>query len=161
MKTLDVDFLVGFVLLMVIAGLMYISFNLGRVNFGQDERYLLYAEFPTVGGLQDGAIVELAGVQVGRVESVALTKDYRASVALRLVPSISLREDARAAIKSRGLIGERYVELSPGRAATVLSSGGKIRETEPPVDIMDVLPKFIFGNVENAGSGGAADELLP
>lgn len=148
MKTFDREVAVGMVLLIGIAILMYISLNLGRLGFGQTQWYILQAEFPNAGGLQDGAVVELAGVEIGRVAAVILTDTYHARVTLQLFPTVSLQEDSRAAIKSKGLIGERYVEISPGKGTTPLPSGGTIRETEAPVDIQEVITKFIFGNVE-------------
>jgi phospholipid/cholesterol/gamma-HCH transport system substrate-binding protein len=148
MKTFDREVAVGMALLIGIALLAYLSLNLGQLGFGQTQWYTVQAEFPNAGGLQSGALVELAGVEIGRVATVTLTDAYQARVTLHLLPTISLQEDSRAAIKSKGLIGERYVEISPGRGATRLPSGGTIRDTEAPVDIQEVITKFIFGNVE-------------
>jgi len=148
MKTFDREVAVGIVLLLGAATLVYISLNLGQLGFGQTHGYIVQAEFPNAGGLQDGATVELAGVEIGRVTSVTLTDTYHARVTLRILPTIALQEDSRAAIKSKGLIGERYVDISPGKGTTALASGGTIRETEAPVDIQEVITKFIFGNVE-------------
>jgi len=148
MRTLDTEVAVGMLLLVGVVLLVYISLHLGQMNFGRAQGYTVQAEFSNAGGLQDGAVVELAGVKIGRVATVTLTDMYRARVTLELLPAISLQEDARAAIKSKGLIGERYVEIAPGKASTQLTSGGTIRETEAPVDIQEVITKFIFGNVE-------------
>lgn len=148
MKTFDREVAVGIILLLGVAALIYISLNLGQLSFGQTQGYIVQAEFPNAGGLQDGALVELAGVEIGRVASVTLTNTYNARVILRILPTIALQEDVRAAIKSKGLIGERYVEISPGKGTAPLPSGGTIRETEAPVDIQEVITKFIFGNVE-------------
>jgi len=108
------------------------------------------ADFTTAGGLQTGAVVELAGVEIGRVEQIELV-DYRARVKIRISSNVPLGEDAKAAIKSKGLIGERYVEISPGRAGNRLTPGGRIRDTESPVDIQELIAKFIFGNVDQNG----------
>jgi len=148
MKIFDREVAVGIVILLGAATLVYISLNLGQLGFGQPQGYTVQAEFPNAGGLQDGALVELAGVKIGRVTSVTLTDTYRAHVTLHILPTIALQEDSRAAIKSKGLIGERYVEISPGKETAPLPSGGTIRETEAPVDIQEVITKFIFGNVE-------------
>jgi phospholipid/cholesterol/gamma-HCH transport system substrate-binding protein len=148
MRTFDPEIAVGMLLLAGVALLVYVSLHFGQLNFGQTQWYTVQAEFPNAGGLQDGAVVELAGVEIGRVAAVTLTDTYRARVTLQLFPHISLQEDVRAAIKSKGLIGERYVEISPGKAPIQLPSGGTIRETEAPVDIQEVITKFIFGNVE-------------
>ena len=74
--------------------------------------------------------------------------DYHARVILKIRHEVALSEDARAAIKSKGLIGERYIEITPGRASEKLKPGGQIRDTQPPVDIQELISKFIFGNVE-------------
>jgi phospholipid/cholesterol/gamma-HCH transport system substrate-binding protein len=152
MKILDSELLVGFLLLCGIAVLVYISLNLGQISFGASEGYAVQAEFTNAGGLQDGAAVELAGVQVGRVEKVQLTEDYRAHVTIHLQPTVVLKEDAKAAIKSAGLIGERYIEILPGTAANQIAPDGYIRHTESPVDIQEIIQKFIFGNVESKPS---------
>ena len=152
MKMLDSELLVGLLLLCGIAGLVYMSLHLGQIGFGKSDEYAVQAEFTNAGGLQDGALVELAGVNVGRVVAVQLTQDYRAHVTIHLKPTVVLKEDATAAIKSAGLIGERYVEILPGTAANQIAPGGYIRNTEPPVDMQEIIQKFIFGNVETSSS---------
>lgn len=147
MKTFDVELLVGSLLFCAVGILAYFSLNLGQVDLVGEEGYTVQAAFTTVGGLQTGAAVELAGVKIGRVEKVDLDK-YRARVKLKIQDGIPLYEDAKAAIKTKGLIGERYVEISPGRGAKPLESGGQIQDTESPVDIQELIAKFIFGNVE-------------
>jgi phospholipid/cholesterol/gamma-HCH transport system substrate-binding protein len=87
---------------------------------------------------------------------VDITKEYRARVTLRISPTITLPADTRAAIKSTGLIGERYVDLVPGASSQTLVPEGTIRYTEAPVDIQETITKFIFGGVENDETGGTA-----
>jgi phospholipid/cholesterol/gamma-HCH transport system substrate-binding protein len=152
MKMLDSELLVGLLLLCGIAGLVYMSLYLGQIGFGKSDEYAVQAEFTNAGGLQDGALVELAGVNVGRVAAVQLTQDYRAHVTIHLKSTVVLKEDATAAIKSAGLIGERYVEILPGTTANQIAPGGYIRNTEPPVDLQEIIQKFIFGNVETSSS---------
>lgn len=150
MKTLDLELLVGFALFGVLALLAYFSLHLGRVTLFGTEGYMVQATFTTAGGLQTGAVVELAGVEVGRVEQIDLA-DYQAQVRLRISHGVPLSEDAKAAIKSKGLIGERYVEISPGQASNRIIPGGRIRNTESPVDIQELIANFIFGGVGQNG----------
>ena len=149
MKKLDAALLIGLGLLLVIGALVYLSLHRGQLGFGKPKGYEIQAEFSTAGGLQKGAVVELAGVEIGRVVGVNLTKNYRANVTMQILPTVALQEDTRAAIKSKGLIGERYVDISPGKATDQLQPGGHIRDTESPVDIQEIITKFIFGNVES------------
>jgi len=149
MKIIDSELLVGLFLLCGIAVLAYFSLHLGQVGFSKSsEGYTVQAEFTNAGGLQDGAMVELAGVKIGRVVAVQLTPDYHAHVTIHLHPTVVLKEDAKATIKSAGLIGERYVEILPGTTANQIAPGGYIRHTESPVDLQEIIQKFIFGNVE-------------
>jgi len=147
MKKLDAELVVGCILLAVVGVLVYISVSLGNLALTGSWGYPLQADFATAGGLQAGAVIELAGVEIGRVENVGLA-NYHAHVILKIRREVALSEDARAAIKSKGLIGERYVEITPGQANEELKPGGQIRNTESPVDIQELIAKFIFGNVE-------------
>lgn len=149
MKNLDAELLVGLGLLLLIGALVYLSLHRGQIGLGKPKGYTIQAEFSTAGGLQKGAVVELAGVDIGRVTAVNLTNNYRANVTMQILPTVTLQEDARAAIKSKGLIGERYVDIAPGKATDHLQPGGRIRDTESPVDIQEIITKFIFGNVES------------
>ena len=90
--------------------------------------------------------MEIAGVEVGRVESIGL-KNYEALVTLRIDSGVKLQEDSIASIKTKGLIGERYLRLSPGGSDKIIEPGGRIREVEAPVDFEELLSKYIFGKV--------------
>lgn len=149
MKKLDTEVLVGCVFLLGVGILAYISLQLGQIDPTGSRGYTVQADFSTAGGLQNGAVIELAGVEIGRVMAVDLV-DYHARVTLKLHQDIQLSEDARAAIKTKGLVGERYVEITPGKTTTQLKPGGQIRDTESPVDMQELIAKFIFGNVEKA-----------
>ena len=149
---LDVELLCGALLLATFMFLGYLSLQLGQVEFGSDS-YPVHADFTTAGGLQDGAVVELAGVEIGRVETVRLA-DYKARVTLKISQAIQLQQDTQAAIKTKGLIGERYVEITPGHSTATIQPGGSIDKTEEPVDIQQLIGEFIFGNV---GSSGASE----
>ncbi|MGE0822087.1 MAG: MlaD family protein [Candidatus Binatia bacterium] len=142
------DFLVGIVMFTLIVGLGYFSVQQGQVEFFSPQDYSVYAEFSSIGGLQEGAPVEVAGVTVGHVGAIGLVKK-RARITMDLRHDISLHEDARVAIKSKGLIGERYVALSPGRSGEQIPPGGELHKTEPPVDLVEVLTQ-LFLNTSNS-----------
>jgi len=84
---------------------------------------------------------------VGRVKRIRLDKNYQASVEFEINDNVRIQEDAIASIKTKGLIGERYVEITPGGSEKNLSSGGRIRETESAVDIEELISKYVFGKV--------------
>jgi phospholipid/cholesterol/gamma-HCH transport system substrate-binding protein len=85
-------------------------------------------------------------VAVGTVESISLV-DEQARVVLRLQPQVKVTDDAIVAIKTKVLIGERYVNISPGGSDRIVPPNGKLREVQPPVDLEELISKYVFGKV--------------
>jgi len=154
---MDVEVLVGSLLLLGVIGLVYFSLRLGQVDLLGSWGYAVRADFTTAGGLQTGAAVQLAGVEIGRVEAVDLV-DYRARVTLKIHHGVILPNDSKAVIKSTGLIGERHVAILPGKDNTKIQPGGHIQYTESPVDIPELIAQFIHGNVADSGQEERAAE---
>jgi phospholipid/cholesterol/gamma-HCH transport system substrate-binding protein len=146
MRRSGLDLAVGIFVLVVLLALGWLSVKLGRVDFLGNRGYVVSADFPSVAGLKAGSAIEIAGVEVGRVDRIVL-QDYQARVVMVLQPGIKLQEDSIASIKTKGLIGERYVRISPGGSEKLIEPNGRIREVEPPVDIEELLSKYIFGKV--------------
>jgi len=146
MKRFNLEVTVGLFVVLGLCALAYLSIRLGQLQIGQGHTYDLTAVFPTVAGLRVGATVEIAGVQVGRVQDITLA-EYAADVTLRLQQQVQLQEDAIASIRTRGLIGEKYVSITPGGSEQLLKAGGRIREVEPPLDIETLIGRFIQGKL--------------
>jgi phospholipid/cholesterol/gamma-HCH transport system substrate-binding protein len=146
MKRSAVDLGVGVFVLIGLIALGWMSVKLGRVDLLGTLGYVVSADFPTVGGLKAGSTIEIAGVEVGRVDRIVL-RDYQAHVIMMIQPGVKLQDDSIASIKTKGLIGERYVRISPGGSDKLIPPNGRIREVEPPVDIEELLSKYIFGKV--------------
>ncbi|HWR57917.1 MAG TPA: outer membrane lipid asymmetry maintenance protein MlaD [Thermodesulfovibrionales bacterium] len=147
MKKLDLELAVGIFLLVGIFCLGYISVKLGRLELVGGERYVLYADFAKAGGIKPGSSVEIAGVEVGRVKSVVLDKDYQAHVGFEIAKWVEIQEDAIASVKTKGLIGEKYVEITAGSSEKFLADGAKMRQTESAIDIEELISKYAFGKV--------------
>ncbi|HEV8614457.1 MAG TPA: outer membrane lipid asymmetry maintenance protein MlaD [Methylomirabilota bacterium] len=141
-----VNIAVGIFLILGVLALAYLSVKLGRVSFLGGGGYAVMVDFPSVGGLKAGSAVEIAGVEIGRVDSIGL-EDYQARVVLRVHSNVKLQEDSIASIKTKGLIGEKYVRISPGGSDKIIPPNGRIREVEAPVDFEELLSKYIFGKV--------------
>jgi phospholipid/cholesterol/gamma-HCH transport system substrate-binding protein len=141
-----VNIVVGLFVVLGIVALGYLSIQLGQVSFLGGRGYAVTVDFPSVGGLKAGSAVEIAGVEIGRVESIGLA-DYQARVTLRVHSGIKLQEDVIASIKTKGLIGEKYIRISPGGSDKIIQPNGRIREVEAPVDFEELLSKYIFGKV--------------
>jgi phospholipid/cholesterol/gamma-HCH transport system substrate-binding protein len=118
------------------------SFQVGKQQFGLKRGYTLEVVFDNAAGLDRDASVQIAGVEVGRVESITL-KEGKALVRLRITPTVQLEQDAVAAIKTHGILGEKYVELHPGtRGGPLLGPGQQITQTERQTDIDRMLSQL-------------------
>jgi phospholipid/cholesterol/gamma-HCH transport system substrate-binding protein len=128
--------------LFVLAGLIilgYMSLQVGKQTLGLRGGYTLDVAFDNAAGLDRDASVQIAGVEVGRVESIIL-RDGKALVRLRLGAGVKLETDSAAAIKTHGILGEKYVELYPGtRGTALLAPGEQIARTEKQADIDRLL----------------------
>jgi phospholipid/cholesterol/gamma-HCH transport system substrate-binding protein len=140
------EVVVGFFLVLGLLALGYLAIKLGRMEVVGNSGYTVHAMFPNVGGLRTGTPVEIAGVEVGWVERIEL-KNYQAQVDFRVKKGIELPEDSIASIRTKGLIGEQFVRISPGGAEKNIPPGGEIKETEPPVDIMELIANYAFGKI--------------
>ncbi len=141
------ELVVGIFVLVGVVCLGYLAIKLGKLELVGGNYYELQADFSSTSGLKKGASVEIAGVQVGRVKSIGLKED-QAQVVLAIQDHIPVYNDAIASIRTRGIIGEKYMELSPGGAGEALHHGGTIMDTEAGIDLEQVISQFIHGNVE-------------
>ena len=148
MKKGSVETAVGIFVLIGILCVSYLAIKLGRMEWFGDDYYKLYAYFNSVAGLKQGAMVEIAGVDVGQVASIKLdTKNMMAEVDLKIRKGIRLSDDVIAAVKTSGLIGDKYISLSQGGSSEMLKPGGTIMDTQSALDIEELISKFVFGKM--------------
>jgi len=140
------EVIVGFFVLVGIACLGYLAIKLGKLEVLGSSGYSVYADFPSVAGLKLGDPVEIAGVRVGRVEQMGLAED-RARLHLRIQDGVKLQEDVIASVRARGLIGDKFVLITPGASDKIIPPDGRIRETESPPDIPDLIGKIVGGDL--------------
>jgi phospholipid/cholesterol/gamma-HCH transport system substrate-binding protein len=146
MRKFDLELSVGMFVLAGVICLGYISVKLAKMELLSGNTYEVYALFTDVGGLKTGSSVDIAGLEIGRVSSMTL-QEYEARVVLSIRKDIKLQEDTIASIKTRGLIGEKFLALTPGGSDKLIGPGGRIREANPPLDIEDLISKYIYGKV--------------
>ncbi len=144
------EFIVGLFLVIGIACLAYLSIKIARKEFYASGGYEVKAVFSNCNGLRPGSPVMIAGVEVGRVKSIRL-QDYEAQVVLAINPKVILQQDVIASIKTKGLIGEKYVEITPGAADEKIGPGGTIQSTEPAMDFESLISKFVQGTLAKPG----------
>ena len=149
MRQSSIELGVGVFVLLGIICVGYLTLRLGEVEILGDKYYLLNARFTSVTGLKVGAQVEIAGVQVGQVDAIVLEpKDLVAMVRLKIKEGLNLSDDVIASIKSAGLLGDKYIQLSPGGGDRILKPGEMIIETEPALDIEALISKYAFGKLD-------------
>jgi phospholipid/cholesterol/gamma-HCH transport system substrate-binding protein len=135
--------------ILVIVGLLcvgYMALRLGRLGLSSEDTYVLYARFSSVSGLRAGDPVEMFGIQIGEVQDLEVDqKGKMAVIKFRIKDGTKIYGDTDASIKTMGLIGDRYVSIDPGGGASLLEPGGMITQTEPPVNIEDLVGNMFRG----------------
>jgi phospholipid/cholesterol/gamma-HCH transport system substrate-binding protein len=150
MKKSDFEMAVGVFVLVGILCVGYLTIKLGKMEILGDNHYELSARFDSVTGLKSGSEVEIAGVKVGQVERITLDIESMMAIAhLKIRKDIELSDDVIAAVKTAGLIGDKYISLIPGGSPDILQPGDTIIETESALDIEELVSKYVFGNVED------------
>ncbi|MFW5722669.1 MAG: outer membrane lipid asymmetry maintenance protein MlaD [Desulfohalobiaceae bacterium] len=149
MKKYTLETSVGVFVLIGLLCVGYLTIQLGRMELLGGNYYPLKARFTSVAGLTRGSAVEMAGVKVGKVESINLDReDFVAIVTLQIENGIPVTDDAMASVKTRGLIGDKFIEISPGASDFELGPGEMIVDTVPALDIEGLVSRYAFGDVE-------------
>ncbi|HMK60610.1 MAG TPA: outer membrane lipid asymmetry maintenance protein MlaD [Dissulfurispiraceae bacterium] len=148
MKRYRVETVVGIFVLIGIICLGYMTVKLGKVSFFGNNYYSLFADFTSVSGLKAGNAVEIDGIDVGRVEMLSIDQQKQmAVVELKIKKGIKVYDDASAAIKTSGLIGDKYIKIDPGGSGNILKPGSRISETASPIDLEEMIGKYAFGDI--------------
>ncbi len=139
--------LVGFFILLAIAGLLMLAFQVSDLTTYQGNKgYNVKAQFDNIGDLKVRAPVTIAGVKVGQVASIVLDpKTYRAAVTLRMNERADyIPKDSSASILTAGLLGANYISISPGFDEQFLREGDAIRETHSALILEQMIGQFLF-----------------
>lgn len=145
MNRLNVEVAVGIFLVAGFLCFAWLSVRLGHVDLFGGNEYPVMANFNSVSGLKEGAAVEIAGVKIGKVSHIRLDdKSYEAEVELTLDREVKLQEDSIASIRTAGIIGDRYVSISPGGSDLLIEPGGVIFETESAINLEELVSKYMF-----------------
>jgi phospholipid/cholesterol/gamma-HCH transport system substrate-binding protein len=145
MKRFNIEIAVGIFLVAGFICFAYLSVKLGDVRIFGEKTYRLSARFHSVSGLKVGDVVEMAGVKIGTVKRINLDpEDYEAVVQLELRQDVRLQEDSIASIHTAGIIGSKYVDITPGGMEEIIQPGGEIFETESAINLEKLVSKYIF-----------------
>ncbi len=139
------EFTVGIFMLGGFAAIVWLAVSLGEIDFLSGDQYTVNARFVSASGLKEGAFVEAAGVRVGKVKSITFdSATYLANVTLSIDSQVLIPEDAIASIRTSGIIGDKFVKITPGGSETLLGDGDEIFETEPSINLEELISKYIF-----------------
>jgi phospholipid/cholesterol/gamma-HCH transport system substrate-binding protein len=136
------EFYVGLFSIISLAAAAWLAVGLGGIELFSSNFYVLKAEFDNISGLQSGASVEIAGVPIGQVTQITL-KDPEALVTMKIQRNVKIQDDDIASVRTKGIIGDRYIKISRGSSEQFLESNGTIIETESVVDIEDIIGKLV------------------
>ena len=149
MNNKTIEFLVGGFVLVGIAAVLYLAIQVGSDRYFGGDSYTLEARFTSASGVNPGSRVEIAGVRIGTVKDVVLDDNFYAIVTLELPKALELDEETIASVKTAGLIGDRFIELSPGGFGEVLQDGDLIVDTESAMDIESLISRFALGGIDD------------
>ncbi len=145
MQRTTVHYAVGLFVILGLLSLSFLAVKMGDVGLGEDRAYPVKARFISVSGLRIGAVVELAGVRIGKVSKIELDgAEYQAEVLLSIDDGVRIHDDAIASIRTAGIIGDKFVKITPGGSDRYLEPGMEIVETESSISLEELISKYIF-----------------
>ena len=139
------EILVGIFLLIGIIAITFLALRMGNFQLLNNQQYVIKAEFTSASGLKKGAHVEMAGVSVGRVTNIIFNPEtYLAEVHIAIEDSIQVPDDSIASIRTSGIIGDKFLKISPGGSDNIIGPNMIILETEPSINLEELISKYIF-----------------
>ena len=139
MKSIGTETKVGIFVVVGILVLTYFTVRVGKIEV-REKGYQVNAYVDSAAGLDKNSPVRIAGVEVGKVESIGL-EGLKARVTMRIPDKIKIPEGSKIYVKSSGLLGEKFVEIVPGQGPQYLKANGMIEEGGPSVDVDRVLTR--------------------
>ncbi|MBY0407894.1 MAG: outer membrane lipid asymmetry maintenance protein MlaD [Rickettsiales bacterium] len=136
----------------LIAAAVFLVFAYEGSQLRVEEGYEVSAKFSNATGIALGSDVRVGGIKVGVVSGLDLDpQTYEAVLKIQIRNGTKMPEDSSASIVSSGLLGEKFIQLTPGADEKMLAEGGKIQFTQSSVSLEELIGKFMF-------SGGGVDK---
>ncbi|MEE2662381.1 MAG: outer membrane lipid asymmetry maintenance protein MlaD [Pseudomonadota bacterium] len=148
-----IETVMGAVVLLVAA--FFIVFAYSKADISSTDGYEVRAKFDQVDGILVGSDVRMSGIKIGSVTSTSLDpKSYFAEVSMSVRSDVKIPEDTSISVASEGLLGQKYLSLSPGGSNEMLTSGGEITATQGSIDLMGLVGRMIFSQTKkDVGQG--------
>ena len=148
-NTSSLHFSIGLFVIIGLGCTAYLAMVLANTTFFAGDSYIITAKFTAVNGLRPGSNVEISGVAVGKVSDISLDqKLYQAVVTMQIQNAVGVPVDSTAAVKTSGLIGDKYISIIPGADDTMLKDKETLLDTQAAIDIEEMISKYVFGSVE-------------
>lgn len=156
-----VETLMGAVVLGV--AIVFLVFAYSRGGLATVDGYALIGKFDRIDGLTEGSDVRMSGIKIGTVTKQTLDpKTYLAVLTLNVRPEVKLPSDSSARIASDGLLGEKYLSITPGGEDVMLPAGGEIQHTQGSVDIVSLVGRMLFSQTgKKESKDGDKEPALP
>lgn len=149
MKSSRLDIFVGIFLVAGFLAFGWLALQLGEISWLKGATtYTLSAEFENISGVKSGADIQISGVNVGTVRKLSLSEDGYASALLQIDKAIKIPVDSIASVKSKGIIGDKFIQITLGGDEELYQPGAVIVDTESSVDLESLISKFAFGQVK-------------
>ncbi len=139
-----IEIIVGVFVLIGVMSISWLAMELGQVGGLGKSGYELRAVFDDVGGVREGSDIMLAGVSIGQVKSVGLKDNEEAEVIMRINNDVQIASDATVSIRTKGLIGEKFVRVNQGIEEDYLVAGDEFEDADSSISIEDLISKYIF-----------------
>ena len=150
MNRRKIEIATGLFVLLGIAAIAYLAFTIGDVRLFTNGSYPLKARFTNITGLNVGSDVRISGVAVGKVTGIEMDPTtFYAEVEFEMPKRIKLDDDTIASIRTKGLIGDKFLSLLPGASGIPLEPGELIVDTESVVDIESLISRIAFGTMDD------------
>lgn len=148
-----IEAVLGAVVLAIAA--IFLSFAYNMADLRATSGYSVNANFDKVGGIKVGSDVRVSGIKVGTVSDLHLDeKTYMAKMKITIDNHIQLPADTVAEVASEGLLGGQYLALVPGSEEQMIPADGTIKYTQSPVDLVQLLGRFIFSGADKDKTNG-------
>ena len=145
MNRRKIEIYVGLFVIIGVFTMGYLILAIGELNCFPQNQYMLHGFFASATGLKEGAPVEIAGVEIGTVSNISIDKERLvAKVVFHINGDIEVSDDSIVSVKTAGIIGQKYIDISPGGSDDILEDGDEIDNTESSLDIESLVRKFIF-----------------
>ena len=149
MKNSLFETIIGFIVIAFSGVFLYYSYDKsGKIQHGNS--YNLVAKFDNIDGITIGSEVKLSGIKIGEVTSSVIDgNSYKAMITIYLNDSLKIPTDSSAQIASSGLLGDKYIAISPGADDQFLNPGQEIKYTQSSINFENLIGKMVFSKEES------------